>query len=126
MAQHPRFVRVDARMRLDLDDAERRIGPRTRALYVIHYAGFAQPMDEVNALARRRGNIWYVGAMTNESAREIDLPLGFLGAGRFRADIWADGDTPIAIQRSEAIVSAAAPLRLRLAANGGAVVRLRR
>jgi dTDP-4-amino-4,6-dideoxygalactose transaminase len=51
----PRFVRVDGRMRLDLEDAERKIGPRTRALYVIHYAGFAQPMDEVNALARGRG-----------------------------------------------------------------------
>jgi alpha-glucosidase len=86
----------------------------------------AGEIGEYIALARRRGDIWYVGAMTNESAREIDLPLGFLGAGRFRADIWADGDTPIAIQRSQAIVSAAAPLRLRLAANGGAVVRLRR
>jgi hypothetical protein len=28
----PRFVRVDARMRLDLDHPERTIGPRTRAL----------------------------------------------------------------------------------------------
>jgi len=39
----PRFVRVDGRMRLDLDDLEAKIGPRTRAIYVIHYAGFAQP-----------------------------------------------------------------------------------
>ena len=51
----PRFVRVDARMRLDLDDARARIGPRTRALYVIHYAGFAQPMADVLALAREAG-----------------------------------------------------------------------
>jgi hypothetical protein len=51
----PRFVRVDARMRLDLEDLEAKIGPRTRALYVIHYAGFAQPMDDVMAVARRHG-----------------------------------------------------------------------
>ena len=52
----PRFVRVDGRMRLDLDDAERRIGPRTRALYVIHYAGFAAADGRrARARAARRG-----------------------------------------------------------------------
>ena len=47
----PRFVRVDARMRLDLEDLAAKIGPRTGAVYVIHYAGFPQPMDEVRAVA---------------------------------------------------------------------------
>jgi hypothetical protein len=51
----PRFVRVDGRMRLDLDDVAAKVGPRTRALYVIHYAGFPQPMDDLLALARARG-----------------------------------------------------------------------
>ena len=37
----PRFVRVDGRMRLDLEDVERRDRAAHRALYVIHYAGFA-------------------------------------------------------------------------------------
>jgi hypothetical protein len=49
----PRFVRVDARMRLDLDDLVARAGPRTGAVYVIHYAGFPQPMDEVRRAARK-------------------------------------------------------------------------
>jgi hypothetical protein len=51
----PVFVRVDGRMRLDLGELERAIGPRTRAIYVIHYAGFPQPMDDVLAIARRHG-----------------------------------------------------------------------
>jgi dTDP-4-amino-4,6-dideoxygalactose transaminase len=51
----PRFVRVDARMRLDLEDAAARVSAATRALYVIHYAGFPQAMDEVSAFARSRG-----------------------------------------------------------------------
>jgi hypothetical protein len=51
----PRFVRVDARMRLDLADLAARAGPRTGAVYVIHYAGFPQPMAEISALARRLG-----------------------------------------------------------------------
>ena len=51
----PRFVRVDARMRLDLDHLADAAGPRTGAIYVIHYAGMPQPMDEIRAVARRRG-----------------------------------------------------------------------
>jgi hypothetical protein len=51
----PRFVRVDGRMRLDLDDLAARTGPRTGAVYVIHYAGFPQPMEAIGALAHRAG-----------------------------------------------------------------------
>lgn len=51
----PRFVRVDERMRLDVAALEDAIGPRTGALYVIHYAGFPQPMADVMDVARRRG-----------------------------------------------------------------------
>jgi dTDP-4-amino-4,6-dideoxygalactose transaminase len=50
-----RWVRVDGQMRLDLEDLAAKIGPRTRALYVIHYAGFPQPMEPIMALARRHG-----------------------------------------------------------------------
>jgi hypothetical protein len=75
----PRFVRVDARMRLDLDDAERRVGPRTRALYVIHYAGFAQPMDDVVALARRRGLLVVEDCALSLLAAEGARPLGSRG-----------------------------------------------
>ncbi len=51
----PRFVRVDGRMRLDLADLEAKVSGRTAAVYVIHYAGFPQPMDDVLAVARRAG-----------------------------------------------------------------------
>ncbi len=51
----PRFVRVDRKMRLDLEHLEASIGPRTRALYVIHYAGFPQPMEEILAVSHRHG-----------------------------------------------------------------------
>ncbi len=37
---------------------------------------------EFVAMARRSGDSWYVGAMTNWDARDIEVPLGFLGAGR--------------------------------------------
>jgi hypothetical protein len=75
----PRFVRVDARMRLDLDDLEAKIGLRTRAIYVIHYAGFAQPMDEILALARRRGLLVVEDCALSLLAAEGNRPVGSTG-----------------------------------------------
>ncbi len=51
----PRFVRVDAATRLDLEDLAAKIGPRTGAIYVIHYAGFPQPLEEILRLAAAAG-----------------------------------------------------------------------
>ena len=80
-------------------------------------------------IARRSGERWFMGAMTNETARELRLPLRFLKAGRWRLKIFADGErepaawkTPVVI--SEQIVDAADALDLRLAACGGAAVML--
>jgi hypothetical protein len=50
-----RWVRVDGQMQLDLEDLAAQIGPRSRAIYVIHYAGFPQPMEPILALARQHG-----------------------------------------------------------------------
>jgi hypothetical protein len=75
----PRFVRVDGRMRLDLDDLEAKIGPRTRAIYVIHYAGFAQPMDDVMDLARRHGLSVVEDCALSLFAAEGTRPLGSTG-----------------------------------------------
>jgi dTDP-4-amino-4,6-dideoxygalactose transaminase len=75
----PRFVRVDARMRLDLEDLEAKIGPRTRAVYVIHYAGFAQPMDDVLAIARRHGLPVIEDCALSLLAAEGTRPIGSTG-----------------------------------------------
>ena len=40
---------------IDPNDIEHRIGPRTKAIIVVHYAGFPAPMDEIMAIARRHG-----------------------------------------------------------------------
>jgi dTDP-4-amino-4,6-dideoxygalactose transaminase len=51
----PRFYRVGARWDVDLEDVEKKIGPNTRALYLIHYAGFPGPAAEMRALADKHG-----------------------------------------------------------------------
>jgi dTDP-4-amino-4,6-dideoxygalactose transaminase len=75
----PRFVRVDARMRLDLEHLERSIGPRTRALYVIHYLGFPQPMDAIAEIARRHGLPLVEDCALALLSREGAAPLGSRG-----------------------------------------------
>ncbi|MBX5483662.1 MAG: DegT/DnrJ/EryC1/StrS aminotransferase family protein [Myxococcaceae bacterium] len=55
-----RFVRVDGEtLMLDLEDAAAQMSPRTRALYLIHYAGFPQPLDAARAFCRRHG-LWLI------------------------------------------------------------------
>jgi alpha-glucosidase len=42
-------------------------------------------------VARRHGDSWYVGAMTNWDARDLEIPLDFLGNRSYEVQIFADG-----------------------------------
>lgn len=42
-------------------------------------------------LARRSGNEWFVGALTDWKSRDLELDLSFLPAGSYRMDIFQDG-----------------------------------
>jgi alpha-glucosidase len=46
---------------------------------------------EYIVIARRSGDVWYLGGITNWSPREFDLPLGFLGSGDYAAKFYVDG-----------------------------------
>jgi alpha-glucosidase len=43
------------------------------------------------SVARRKGNTWYAGAMTDWTARELNLKLDFLGEGTYNAELFTDG-----------------------------------
>ena len=77
-------------------------------------------------IARRRDRDWYVGAMTNEQAREIKVPLDFVGGDSFAATVWSNGTTPTALKKQTRDIegSGGEPITLSLAAGGGAVVYL--
>lgn len=51
------------------------------------------------ALARRSGNDWYVGAMTDWSSRELVLDLSFLPEGEYEVEIYRDGANAYRIAR---------------------------
>jgi hypothetical protein len=78
-------------------------------------------LDDHVALARRSGDTWYVGAMTDK-AKTVNVPLTFLGKGRYTARIWKDGATISTLTIDTRKVDRGARLSLPLAANGGAVV----
>ncbi|UIJ47195.1 glycoside hydrolase family 97 protein [Sphingomonas cannabina] len=87
----------------------------------------AGAVGEYVAVARRHGQRWFLGAMTNEDARVLTVPLDFLGAGRWRAQIFADGppavqarQTPVVIR--EVTVTAGDRLDLALAPSGGQAI----
>jgi alpha-glucosidase len=48
-----------------------------------------RPMENIT-LARRSGKDWYVGSLTNWDARTVKVPLSFLGAGKYVAEMYAD------------------------------------
>lgn len=78
------------------------------------------------AIARRKGDLWYLGAMNGDLAHHARLPLGFLGNGKWSADLWLDGDKPDAIRRETRRVAGSDVIELDLAATGGAVAIFRR
>ena len=42
-------------------------------------------------MARRSGDVWYVGGMTDWSAREMTFDLSFLPEGSYKVEIFRDG-----------------------------------
>jgi alpha-glucosidase len=81
-------------------------------------------LGEHVAVARRRGDDWYVGAMTNEAGRAVAVPLAFLAPGRWRAEIWQDGAAPTEVAKTVREVGPGDRLTLKLAPSGGAVAKL--
>jgi dTDP-4-amino-4,6-dideoxygalactose transaminase len=76
----PVFADVDPEtLNLDPASAEARVGPRTRALVPVHYAGVGCDMDALGALARGRGLAVVEDNAHGAFGRYRDRPLGALG-----------------------------------------------
>jgi len=75
--------------------------------------------------------VWLVGAATNESPRELDIPLSFLKRGKYEVTIIQDGDNAHYLNNREElktrqkIVKSADKVHVKLAAGGGACLILK-
>jgi alpha-glucosidase len=87
--------------------------------------------DYVSIARKDRGSEdWYLGSLTDEQGRLLEVSLDFLTAGkRYEAQIYRDGEdahwkrAPFAFAVERRVVSATDRLTLRLAAGGGTAVR---
>jgi alpha-glucosidase len=90
------------------------------------------PLDgkvgEYVALARKKGDTWYVGAMSNWNARDLMLDFSFLGDGAFQAVVFKDGinaDRDATDYSKEVIrILQDKKLNIHLAPGGGWVARI--
>lgn len=80
-------------------------------------------IGEYVVMARRQGDGWYLGVITNPTPRTLSVPLNFLGAGGYQATLYSDGATGVVI--SQRLLHATDALDVTLAANGGLAALLR-
>ena len=97
--------------------------------------GLAGEIGDYVAIARRqRGSPdWFLGALTDENARSLRLPLDFLDPkARYVAEIYRDGPLadwktrPHELVVEQRNVTAADTLELALASSGGAAIRFKK
>jgi len=77
-------------------------------------------------VARRKGDLWYLGAMTSWEPRDLTVPLDFPASGDYEARIFADGPdaagegTSLSVETKK--IKAGEDLAIHLAPGGGLAV----
>lgn len=87
---------------------------------------FAEPGDYIIVARKaKKDGQWFCGGVTDEQARGFDIPLDFLGPGRFEARVYADADdahyltNPQAYTITSESVDASDRLHIKMAPGGG-------
>jgi alpha-glucosidase len=79
-------------------------------------------------VARRNGNDWYVGAMTDWTPRELEIAFTFLPDGNFQMESFEDGVNADRMasdyKMTKAQVSKSTKVKVKLAPGGGWAARI--
>lgn len=82
---------------------------------------------EFVTIARQHGREWYLGSLTNWTARDLRVPLDFLGSGSYTAEIYEDANDAAEHPKHVAIrkqaVRKGETLTLHLVSGGGCAIR---
>ena len=85
--------------------------------------GVAGGINKFAAVARRKGQEWWLGAITGWDGLETSLPTSFLGKGEWKVEAFEDapdaGDSAEHYVRREFTLKAGEPLKVKLAPGGG-------
>lgn len=87
--------------------------------------GLAGEVGKYVAEVRRNGDKWYLATICDRNARELPIPLTFLGNGKWNVTLWQDapdcdqnaGD----LVKNQRVVQPTDTLQLKLAPSGGTV-----
>ena len=81
-------------------------------------------------MARRLGDTWYVGGITDWTARDVEIDLSFLGEGEWQAEIFKDGINADRVgkdyKREVTRFAASQKVKMHMAPGGGFVIKLTR
>jgi alpha-glucosidase len=82
---------------------------------------------EFVTIARRHGDEWYLGSLTNWTSRDLSIPLSFLGQGLYKAELYEDdsdaAQNPKHVSIRQQSVRSSDTLVLHLASGGGCAIR---
>ena len=74
-------------------------------------------------VAKRKGNRWFIGGITNNEERTLSLPLDFIGAGQHHLTVFKDGVNAgyqaMHYNKVEQNVTNSSKLEVKMARNGG-------
>lgn len=94
---------------------------------------FAEPGDYiVTARKDKNSDNWFIGAITDENAREFNIKLDFLDHGKYEAIIYRDAENahydknPMAYKIEKKKVDRKTNLKIKLAEGGGCAIMLRK
>ena len=87
-------------------------------------------MGEFITIARRKNDDWFIGTITNNTSRQLNIPLNFLPEGKYTAEIYTDApdanENPNHLIKQTRIVTKQDFIQVNLAAGGGEVMHLRK
>ena len=85
-------------------------------------------VGEYITIARKKGDVWYVGSMTNWDARTLDIDLSFLGDGNYQGEVFQDGINADRAARDYKKTTIQIPadrkLKVPMASGGGYIIKI--
>ncbi len=80
-------------------------------------------IGEYVTIARRSGDRWFLGSMTNSTPRDLDIPFDFLEPGQYQLHLFRDAEEsaeyPDRLEEETRAVNSGEKLHLKLAPAGG-------
>ena len=80
-------------------------------------------VGELLVTARRKGEEWYLGGLSAGESKTVEIPLSFLGAQNYTAQIWKDAPesekNPNEIRVEQTSAGKQQALKIFIAADGG-------